>query len=43
MATTLISLILLVFILRRRIPWWGLCLGLFFFAAYAALIFVFQF
>ncbi len=43
MATTVISLILLVFILRRRMPWWGLCLGLFFFAAYAALIFAFQF
>jgi cation:H+ antiporter len=43
MATTAVSILLLVFILRRRIPWWGLCLGLFFFAAYATLIFSFRF
>ena len=43
LATTVISFILLVFILRKKMPWWGLCLGLFFFAAYAILIFGFQF
>lgn len=42
-ATTVISLILLVFILRRKIPWWSLCLGLFFFVAYTTLIFAYQF
>jgi cation:H+ antiporter len=41
--TTMISFILLLFILRRRTPWWSLCLGLFFFVAYATLIFAFQF
>jgi cation:H+ antiporter len=43
LATTVVSFVLLVFILRRRIPWWSLCLGLFFFVTYAALIFVFRF
>ena len=42
-ATTVISAILLVFILRGRMPWWGLCIGMFFFAAYAILVFAFQF
>lgn len=42
-ATTIISLILLLFILKRKIAWWSLCLGLFFFVAYATLIFAFQF
>lgn len=42
-ATTIISAILLFFILRGRMPWWGLCFGLFFFAAYAILVFSFQF
>jgi cation:H+ antiporter len=43
LATTVISFILLLFILRKKMPWWGLCLGLFFFVAYAILIFRFQF
>lgn len=43
LATTTISFILLLFILRRKMPWWSLCLGLFFFVAYATLIFAFQF
>jgi cation:H+ antiporter len=43
LATTVISFILLVFILRKKMPWWSLCLGLFFFVAYATLIFGFQF
>ena len=43
LATTVISFILLLFILRKKIPWWSLCLGLFFFVAYATLIFAFQF
>ena len=43
LATTVISLILLVFILRKKMPWWVLCLGLLFFVAYAILIFGFQF
>ncbi|MBI2859721.1 MAG: sodium:calcium antiporter [Chloroflexi bacterium] len=42
-ATTIISAILLVFILKRKMPWWGLCLGLIFFISYAVLIFSFQF
>jgi cation:H+ antiporter len=42
-ATTVISLILLLFILRRKMPWWSLCLGLFFFTSYATLIFAYQF
>ena len=32
-----------VFILRGRMPWWGLCIGMFFFAAYAIPVFAFQF
>lgn len=43
LVTTVISFILLVFILRKKMPWWSLCLGLFFFVAYATLIFAFQF
>jgi cation:H+ antiporter len=43
LATTVISFILLLFILRKKMPWWGLCFGLFFFVAYAILIFRFQF
>lgn len=42
-ATTAVSFVLLVFILRRKMPWWSLCLGLFFFAAYATLIFAYHF
>lgn len=42
-ATTAISIILLLFILRGKLPWWGLCVGFFFFVAYAILIFAFQF
>jgi cation:H+ antiporter len=43
LVTTIVSLVLLLFILRRKIPWWGLCLGASFFVAYAILIFAFQF
>lgn len=42
-ATTVISLILLYFILKQKIPWWALCLGLVFFVAYAVLLFAFHF
>ena len=38
-ATTVISCILLFFILRQRIPWWALCIGFVFFVAYAVMIF----
>ncbi len=41
-ATTVISLILLYYIAKQRLPWYGLCFGLFFFVLYAVLIFVFQ-
>jgi len=44
LATTVVSFILLAqFALRRKLPWWSLCSGLFFFVAYATLIFAFQF
>jgi cation:H+ antiporter len=44
LATTVVSFILLLqFYLRRKLPWWSLCIGLFFFVAYATLIFAFQF
>ncbi len=42
-ATTVVSLILLTFILKRRLPWYGLFAGLFFFIAYATLVFAFKF
>jgi len=38
-ATTIISLILLIFIARGKVPWWGLCFGLIFFVAYAFIVF----
>ncbi len=41
-ATTVISLILLYFIRRQRLPWFALLTGLFFFAGYAILIFLFK-
>jgi cation:H+ antiporter len=41
-ATTIISLILLYFIIKRRVPWYALCFGLFFFIAYAVLVFVYH-
>lgn len=41
-ATTIISLILLYYIVRQKLPWYGLCFGMVFFALYAILIFVFQ-
>ncbi len=41
-ATTVISLILLYYIIKKNIPWYGLCFGLFFFAAYAIMIFIFH-
>jgi cation:H+ antiporter len=42
-ATTVISLILLYFIKKQRLPWYGLFFGLFFFVAYGVLIFLFRF
>ena len=41
-ATTVISLILLYYILKQRVPWYVLCLGLFFFIAYAVLVFAYH-
>ncbi len=42
-ATTIISFILLIYILKGKMPWYGLCLGLIFFVTYAVLIFAYQF
>ena len=39
LATTVISLMMLFFISRKKIPWYGLTLGFFFFVAYAIMIF----
>ena len=41
-ATTVISLILLLFVLRTKIPWYALLSGIFFFTFYAVMIFVFR-
>jgi len=41
-ATTLVSLLLLYFIAKERIPWYGLCLGIFFFVGYSILVFVYR-
>jgi cation:H+ antiporter len=41
--TTIISLILLTFILKGHLPWFGLTLGLIFFVSYAVLVFVVRF
>ena len=41
-ATTIISLILLFYIRRQRLPWYGLCFGLFFFVAYAVMVLGFR-
>jgi len=38
-ATTIVSLVLLLFIIRQKIPWWGLCIGFIFFIAYAFVVF----
>ena len=40
--TTIISLLLLYFILKRRLPWYGLCFGFIFFIIYGILVFVFK-
>ena len=37
-ATTIISLILLYYISKQRLPWYGLCFGLFFFVGYTILV-----
>jgi cation:H+ antiporter len=42
LATTIVSLILLYYIIKQRIPWYGLCFGLFFFVAYTIMIFVYH-
>jgi cation:H+ antiporter len=41
-ATTVVSLILLLYILRTKIPWYALLFGLVFFVFYAVLVFVFR-
>lgn len=41
-ATTVISLILLYYIRKQKLPWYGLCLGLVFFLSYAIMLFVFH-
>jgi cation:H+ antiporter len=41
-ATTIVSLILLYYIAKQKMPWYGLCFGLFFFALYALMIFMFR-
>ncbi len=41
-ATTIISLILLYFIIKQKVPWYALCFGLFFFVAYAVLVFIYH-
>jgi cation:H+ antiporter len=38
-ATTVISLILLYFIAKQKMPWWSLCIGFVFFVAYAFVVF----
>ena len=38
--TTIISLILLYFILKRRLPWYGLFFGFILFVVYGVLVFV---
>jgi cation:H+ antiporter len=38
--TTIISVLLLYFILKRRLPWYALCFGLIFFVLYGILVFV---
>ena len=40
--TAIVSLMMLGFIARRRLPWYGLCLGVFFFAGYAILVLLFR-
>ncbi len=40
--TTVISLILLYFVIKQRIPWWGLMFGFFFFIGYSTLIFIYH-
>jgi cation:H+ antiporter len=42
LGTTIVSLILLYFVARQRIPWWGLMFGLFFFLGYSILVFVYH-
>ena len=41
--TTIISLFLLYFILKRRLPWYGLCFGFILFVVYSILVFVLKF
>lgn len=41
-ATTVISLILLYFILKQRLPWYALFFGILFFIAYAVLVFAYR-
>jgi len=42
LGTTVISLILLHFVVKQRIPWWGLMFGIFFFIGYSILIFIYH-
>jgi cation:H+ antiporter len=39
LATTTISILMLIFILKKRIPWYALTVGFLFFVAYAAIVF----
>jgi cation:H+ antiporter len=41
--TSIISLILLVFILKQKLPWYGLLIGLIAFITYGVLVFAFRF
>jgi len=41
-ANVIISLIILYFLIIRKLPWWSLCLGFLFFTAYAILVFAFH-
>jgi cation:H+ antiporter len=38
-ATTIVSLILLYFIAKQKMPWWSLCIGFIFFVGYAFVVF----
>ncbi|AGK60542.1 Ca2+/Na+ antiporter [Archaeoglobus sulfaticallidus PM70-1] len=40
--TTAISLILLYFVAKQRVPWWGLIVGFVFFIVYSVLIFIYH-
>ena len=41
--TTVVSLVLLYYISKERVPWYGLCFGLVFFIGYSVLVFTLHF